>query len=161
MRRKDREITDRVEMLNILQKCDVCYVAFADENTPYVVPMNFGMTEQEGRVALWFHCASEGHKLEMLARNSHVAFSVSTGHVLEWEDSGHCTMRYESVCGSGEMHIVQGEEKITGIDAVMCHYRPASSQQRKSQYSAELLNRTTILKLEIEEMTGKHSVPKE
>ena len=51
--------------------------------------------------------------------------------------------------------------KNVGIDAVMCHYRPASSQQRESQYSAELLNRTTILKLEAEEMTGKRSAPKE
>lgn len=160
MRRTDREITVRSEMLEVARRCDVCHIAFADENTAYSVPMNFGMTEDGGKVALWFHCAPEGRKLDMLARNSRVAFSMSTGHVLEWEDSGHCTMRYESVCGSGVMHIAEDEEKAAGMDAVMNHYRPASSQKREPQYPADLLRRTTILKLDVEEMTGKRSAPK-
>lgn len=45
MRRKDREITDFDEMINIMKKCDACTIALNDEETgfPYIVPLNFGM----------------------------------------------------------------------------------------------------------------------
>ena len=43
MRRRDREVTARDEMLDIMRRCDVCYVSFMDEHCPYTVPMNFGV----------------------------------------------------------------------------------------------------------------------
>lgn len=159
MRRKDRQITDRTEIMQIVRKCNVCNLAFANGDTPYVIPMNFGVTEENGSVALWFHCASEGQKLEMLQKNGRVAFAMSTGHTLEWEESGHCTMRYESVCGVGDMRIVSDEEKTAGLDAIMDHYRPEHAVKSRMQYPDAMLKRTTILKLEVAELTGKRSAP--
>ena len=50
MRRTDREITDRQELLDVMARCDVCRLALNDESGyPYVVPLNFGMDEQIGR----------------------------------------------------------------------------------------------------------------
>ena len=46
MRRKDREITDFNEMLEIMKKCDVCRIALNDEEFPYIVPLNFGLDIQ-------------------------------------------------------------------------------------------------------------------
>ncbi|MCI9135355.1 MAG: pyridoxamine 5'-phosphate oxidase family protein, partial [Lachnospiraceae bacterium] len=40
MRRKDREITDFQEILEIIRKCDVCRIALNDEEFPYMVPLN-------------------------------------------------------------------------------------------------------------------------
>lgn len=159
VRRKDREITDRIEMMDILRRCEVCNVAFADENTPYVVPMNFGVLEANGKTVLSFHCAGEGKKLDMLAKNARVAFSASSGHRLEWEDSGHCTMRYESVCGSGMLRIAGDAEKVPALDAIMDHYRPESVQKKRTEYPEAQLARTTVLMLEVDEMTGKRSAP--
>ena len=50
MRRKDREITDVDEMINIMKKCDTCAIALNDEETgfPYIVPLNFGMEVKDG-----------------------------------------------------------------------------------------------------------------
>ena len=42
MRRKDREITDFNEIINIIKKCDVCRIALNDKDFPYIVPLNFG-----------------------------------------------------------------------------------------------------------------------
>lgn len=52
MRRTDREIMDRQELLDVMARCDVCRLALNDESGyPYVVPLNFGM-EEPGRYAV-------------------------------------------------------------------------------------------------------------
>ena len=43
MRRKDREITDRNTMLDIIAKTQVCYLGMSNENMPYVLPINLGL----------------------------------------------------------------------------------------------------------------------
>jgi hypothetical protein len=42
MRRKDREISDQTQLRYILDRAAVCHIAFAVENEPYIVPLNFG-----------------------------------------------------------------------------------------------------------------------
>ena len=41
MRRKDREITDTQDILEVIKKCDVCRIALHDGDYPYIVPLNF------------------------------------------------------------------------------------------------------------------------
>ena len=61
MRRTDREITDRQELLDVMARCDVCRLALNDESGyPYVVPLNFGMEERDGTLYLLFHGAMTG-----------------------------------------------------------------------------------------------------
>jgi nitroimidazol reductase NimA-like FMN-containing flavoprotein (pyridoxamine 5'-phosphate oxidase superfamily) len=64
MRRKDREITDRSIIENILERAEICRVAMCDENMPYIVPDNIllvgnntcifsGGAEDENSRAYW------------------------------------------------------------------------------------------------------------
>lgn len=66
MIRKDREITDINEIINIIKKCDVCRLAFFDENYPYIIPMNFGYDydSKNNKLDLYFHGAKKGKKLD-------------------------------------------------------------------------------------------------
>ena len=48
MRRSDREIKNRDEIIEVMKKCDVCRLAFNDEDYPYILPLNFGMEVQNG-----------------------------------------------------------------------------------------------------------------
>lgn len=43
MRRKDREVTDLSEIIEIMKNCDVCRLALNDDGFPYILPLNFGM----------------------------------------------------------------------------------------------------------------------
>ena len=43
MRRADREIKEFDEMIQVIEKCDVCRIALNDEEYPYILPLNFGM----------------------------------------------------------------------------------------------------------------------
>lgn len=63
MRRKDRELTELGEILQVVERCKVCRLAMADAAGLYLVPMNFGYAYVEGRLELYFHSAREGRKV--------------------------------------------------------------------------------------------------
>lgn len=50
MRRKDREVTELETVKEIIRQCDVLRLGLADGDYPYIVPMNFGWEEKEGRL---------------------------------------------------------------------------------------------------------------
>ena len=61
MRRKERQINDIRDLELIISNTDVCRVAFADNNMPYIVTMNFGYSGGDNP-GFYFHCAGEGKK---------------------------------------------------------------------------------------------------
>ena len=155
MRRKDRQITEISELEQIISESDVCRVAFADNNNPYIVTMNFGYSGGD-QPCFYFHCAKEGKKLEMIMKNNRVCFELDTDHELYEGDNG-CDwgMKYSSVVGWGRITIItERDPGIRGLDSIMSHY----SGRTQFSYDEKVLSNTTILRLDIEEMTGKKKV---
>ena len=72
MRRSDREITFIEEKLAVIEKNKVMRLAMADNGRPYVVPLNYGYTYENGTLTIYFHCAAEGRKIDILKTNSNV-----------------------------------------------------------------------------------------
>ena len=107
MRRKDREITDREEILAIIRKCDVCRIALNDGDYPYIVPLNFGLDVQGDQVFFYFHAATEGKKLDLIAKDHRATFEMDCDHnFILYEERMSCTMGYASVIGHGTIETV-------------------------------------------------------
>jgi nitroimidazol reductase NimA-like FMN-containing flavoprotein (pyridoxamine 5'-phosphate oxidase superfamily) len=152
MRKKEREISDMSEIESIMMNSDVCRIAFADANAPYIVTMNFGYCGIDNR-RLYFHCAPEGRKIEMMKKNNFVCFEMDTDHHLKTGkmacDYG---MSYRSVVGYGYISIVNDEEeRVRALDYILSHY----SGNKKFTYKPETLERTMVLRLDIGEISGK------
>jgi Predicted flavin-nucleotide-binding protein len=146
MRRNDREISDLGEIESIIQRADICRLAFCDRGKPYVVPLCFGYR----REAIYFHSAREGRKLDMIRNNRQVCFEMDIDQELI-RSIDRCSMRYRSVIGSGLARIVEERDVMAeALDLIMRHYR-----QEPFIYSEETLESTVIIKVEIEELTGK------
>lgn len=155
MRRKDREIKEIADIELIISGSDVCRIAFADNNVPYIVTLNFGYTGGD-HPALWFHCANEGKKLEFMKKNNLVCFEFDTDHELYKGENG-CDwgMKFSSIIGYGRLSVVaDNETRIYALDSIMAHY----SDKKGFAYDEKVLVNTTVLKLEIEEMTGKRKL---
>lgn len=151
MRRKDREIKDFGEMLNIIKKCDSCVVALNDDGFPYLVPMNFGMAVEAGQVYLYFHCATEGIKLDLIRKDNRVTFEMDCEHnFILYEERMSCTMGYASVIGHGLMEFVPEEEKLQALKILMRQYHAEDFEFNTAQVSA-----TTVLRMKVLDMTGK------
>ncbi len=151
MRRADREVKNFNEIVEILEKCDVCRLALNDKDYPYIVPLNFGMTVENGIVTLYFHSALEGTKLDLIRRDNRASFEADCEHALVTvEKTGSCTMNYKSVIGRGIIEFVPDEEKFAALKILMKHYH-----KEEFPFNEKVVPRTAVFKLTVIEMTGK------
>ena len=125
MRRKDKEITSEEEILKIVLNARVCHVAMHDEKYPYIVALCYGFDHQGDKKSLYFHVAATGKKLDLLRKDPHVAFEIEKDvSVFRGKNACDYSMKYESVCGTGTMRIVEEEnekiKKIVDISKKMC-----------------------------------------
>lgn len=121
---------------------------------PYVIPLNFGEKAADGKTVLYFHGAGEGIKFERLREDNRVAFSMyATEELVLKEPACASTMLYESVCGTGRAFVVEGtEEKTEALTAIMRHY---DKNKKEFEFGIKAVEKTTVIRLEVEEMTGK------
>ena len=82
MRRKDREITDKIKIDEIMKQCHVCRVGFNDDGKVYIVPLNFGYEIKNDRYILYFHSAKQGKKIDLIEKNRNAGFEMDTGYEL-------------------------------------------------------------------------------
>ncbi len=152
MRRKDKEITDRGKMEEILHKALVCRIALSENNMPYIVPVNYGYAEN----TLYFHSTPEGKKIQMLRSNNNVYFEVDVDARLIKDASSPCsgTMQYRSVMGKGKAFFIDdAAEKKKVLDIIMNHYLEGT----EFEYEEKSFKKVLLIKIEISEMTGKIS----
>lgn len=151
MRRKDREITDINDIISIIEKCDCCRVAIYDEKYPYIIPLNFGLKYENNKITLYFHCANEGKKLDLIKRNPNVSFEMDCSHkLLVGETACDYSMEYESVIGSGVATIVN-ENKADVLTHLMKNY----SDEKSFHYDENVLKAVTVFKIDVSEITAK------
>lgn len=149
MRRADREITDEGIIDEMITKARVCRIGLVDGDSAYIVPMNYGY----GDGCLWFHSALEGRKVDLVRRNGKASFEMDIDEGLVMDKvADRCTNNYTSVMGSGQISIVEGDEKSKGIKFLMAHY---SSEQYKM--TDRCAPKTLIFKLKIESLSCKRN----
>ena len=151
MRRKEKEIQDRKTIEAIIKKASVCHLAMAVDNRPYVIPLCFGYKDN----TLYFHSADEGKKLTMIQQNPQVCFQLHVDEkLLKAEKACHWSMSYQSVIGSGKAVIVSDQKEISrALDVIMNQYAEGQWSYPQGQ-----LAKTRIIRVDIEEMTGKQSL---
>ena len=155
MRRKDREILDKDEIFDVLKRCDTIRIAMLGEGFPYVVPVSFGMEVFEGRAVLYFHCAREGMKNDLLRAHPQICVEGDIFICVETTEHG-ITARYESVIGFGKCEFVTDpDEIIHGLKLLTEHYG----------YHGYPLDRCAGLqhlhvgKIVLDQITGKRNLP--
>ncbi len=148
MRRKNREIKDRGEIDTILHRGTVMRIALAEDNLPFLVPVFYCYDGQ----ALYFHSAPAGTKIEMLKRNNRVCFEVSIEQgVIEDEKACDFEARHKTVIGLGRANFVtQEKEKVAALDGIVARFT-----DQHFTYPQANLDRTAVIRIDIESMKGK------
>ena len=120
MTRREREITDRGEIVDILNRCSIVHLGLVDGDEPYVVPMNYGYTmDEDGRLTLYLHGATQGRKLDLMRKNPKVFLEMECD-VQPFEGDVACRYgtAYKSLMGRGKAVL------LFGIAAEMYFMRP-------------------------------------
>ncbi len=149
MRRSDRRMTEE-GALDLLQRGEYGVLSTIDrENKPYGVPLSYAYTDN----VIYFHCASEGTKLDNIINNDNVCFTV-VGKTNVLPDK--FSTEYESVIVFGKGNIASGDDKVRGLREIIKKYSPEFITEGE-QYIERAVDKTTVVKIEIEGFSGKHS----
>lgn len=154
MRRKDREIKDINEIISMLNSFEVCNIALYDGEYPYVIPLNFGYSAENGKVKLYFHGALEGKKIGLIKNNNSAGFSMYKVNefVINNTDGANSTCMYESVCGQGKINFIEDlNEKVAALNKIMLKY----SGRDNFEFNENMIKRTCVYELIVESISGK------
>ncbi|MGB5749144.1 MAG: pyridoxamine 5'-phosphate oxidase family protein [Desulfobacterales bacterium] len=155
MRKSEREIASREEIDAIIRGSDVCRLAFAVADEPYIVPVSFGYDGDR----LYFHTAGTGRKIDCIAANNRVCFEVERNVQLVKDDEKPCrwSFSYESVIGFGEVCELQSPEaKARGLNHIMEHY-----SGRAWEFDSAAMKTTRVWQVSISSVTGKRAEHKD
>lgn len=153
MRRKDREITERKKIDDMIRSCYCCRLGFCDDGTAYIVPLNFGYISEEGKRVFYFHGAKEGRKLELIRRYHRAGFELDTAYQMHvGEAPCSYSAAFQSVIGAGRVDLVEEpEEKRKALCELMRHNTGKSDWT----FTDGMLDAVCVFKLEVEEISCK------
>lgn len=151
MRRKDLQINDPDKLQKILSEGSVVRLAMNDGDVPYLVPFNYGYRDN----CIYIHSAPAGKKIDLLKMNNKVCFEIeSVAEIIKEETPCKWAMKYQSIIGYGEVEILtETQDKINGLNVLMAH----NGFTGDFHYPDKQIEKVVILKLTIQEMTGKQS----
>lgn len=157
MRRKDREVTRYEDLLGMIARFKVCRLGLWDGREAYIVPLNFGYEERDGFLNLFFHCAREGRKLDILRTRPAVSFEMDGDHeLLEGDTPCRYSYAYGCVMGRGVVEFLQkDDEKIHALSRIMLH-----QTGREADFTPGMARAVCVLRLRVESVSGKlHACP--
>jgi hypothetical protein len=151
MRRTEKEIKDKEELVEILLGGKYAIISLSKENEPYIVTLSYGYDESKS--ALYFHCAKSGQKIDFLKANPYVCGTVI-------EDNGYeeaCGQTFRSVVFRGKIVIIEKiNEKKYGFNILLTHLEENPNQIRNKYFKKdETYENFGMLRLDITNITGK------
>ncbi len=154
MRRKDREIKDMDQILDIAGRAKILRLGLMDDDGwPYIVPLNYGFEAVDGSLVFYMHSAKEGHKLELIRRNPKVCVELEcdTGLVSGGDVPCRYGLTYASVIGWGTAELVEDEqEKIRGLELLM-----KNQTGRDFEMDGRMASTVAVLKAVVPRFTAK------
>ena len=108
MRRKEREVTDIEQILDIVARAKVLHLGLNDGDTPYVVPLHYAYEYADGTFTFYMHSAAEGHKLDLIRADGHACVTLECDTSLNSGGETACKWgaAYSSVMAKGTADLI-------------------------------------------------------
>ena len=152
MTKRERQITDPDQIKAILDNAKVLHLGLCVDNEPYVVPMNYGYTMEDGKLTLYLHSAVRGKKLDMIRENPKVFFEMCCD-VTPFEGKVACQYgtTYASVMGLGTAEILEvPEDKIDGLVKFM-----KTQTGKDFTFDERMVSIVSVIKITATDFTAK------
>ena len=153
MTKRELQVTDLNEIKAILDTAKVLRLGLAVNNEPYVVPMNYGYTLEDGKLTLYLHSAVRGKKLDMLQANPRVFFELDCD-LKPFDGVKPCQygLSYSSIMGRGEAVLVEDvEEKMKAMTILM-----KTQTGKDFSFNEQLVSIVAVVRIDVAEYTAKH-----
>ena len=151
--KRESRVTDPAEIIRILDTAKVLHLGLSVNDEPYVVPMNYGYTMEDGKLTLYLHSAVRGKKLDMIQANSKVFFEIDCDR-MPFEGRVPCQygMVYSSIMGRGIATLVEDPEaKMQAMSILM-----KTQTGKDFTFNERLVSIVTVIRIDVAEYTAKH-----
>ena len=153
MTRREHQITDRNEILDILNRSMIVHLGLVDGDEPYVVPMNYGYTmDKDGTLCVYIHGAVKGRKLDIMRKNPKVFLEMECD-VQPFEGDLPCQYgtAYKSLMGRGKAVILETpEEKMEALTKFM-----KTQTGKDFEFNERLVSIVSAVRIDVTEYTAK------
>ena len=146
-------VTDPEQIRHILDSGKVLHLGLSVNDEPYVVPMNYGYTMEDGKLVIYLHSAVKGKKLEMVQTNPRVCFNIDCDR-MPFEGRVPCQygMVYSSIMGRGTATLVEDpEDKMEAMSILM-----KTQTGKDFTFNERLVSIVTVIRIDVTEYTAKH-----
>ena len=153
MTRREREVTDPGQIRYILDTAKIVHLGMINGDEPYVVPMNYGFTMEDGKLTLYLHGAKWGRKLDLMRTNPQVFFALECD-VQPFAGDIACRYgtSYSSIMGRGKAEILEDvEAKKAGLSIFM-----KSQTGKDVTFDDKMVSIVSVIKIDVSEYTAKH-----
>lgn len=150
--RREFEVTDMNEIRDILDKSLIVHIGMIDGDEPYVVPLNYGYTMEDGKLTLYMHGATEGRKLDVMRANPKVFFEMNC-EVTPFEGKMACQYgtSYACLMGRGMAEVIEDiEEKKKCLSLFM-----KTQTGKDFAFTDGMISTVSIMKIAVSEYTAK------
>lgn len=150
MRRKNQSLNED-DCVRILENTSSGVLAvLGDKNYPYTVPLNFAYKDNK----IYFHCATNGHKLDSIRKNNKVSFCV-----VDKEEviPDKFTTDYKSVIIFGKARIIEDNGEKAKTILYLCEKYSPDQKDSWQKTITNSINRFSIVEIDIEHISGKQS----
>ncbi len=148
MRRKERkmEVSEAREVM-FCGSSGVLAVQ-GDEGFPYAVPVSYTFADEK----IYFHCATEGHKIESMKKDPKVSFCVvERDNVIP----GEFTTDYRSAIAFGTARIVEEREEKIALTTKISDKYSKGHEDAAQKYISSAFDNFVVVEITIEQLTGK------
>lgn len=150
--KREREVTDPQDIRYILDTAKILHLGLVDGDEPYVVPMNYGYTMENGELTLYLHGAVKGRKLDLIRANPKVFFSMECD-VMPFEGELPCQygVVYASLMGRGTAELV--EEPAGKMEALTILMK--SQTGKDFTFNERLVSIVSVIRIRVHSYTAK------
>lgn len=119
-----------------------------DDGYPYAVPVNYVFIDGK----IYIHSAKYGYKIEALKQNDKVCFtSILNAQIIP----DKFTAAFESVVAFGRASFIDdGDEKLLALRTFIERFSPGH-QENGERFIHAAYEKTQIIRIDVEQMTGK------
>lgn len=152
VRRQNRLLEDENRIKELLNISEYGFLSLGTDGNSYGYGIPISYAYDETSNAIFFHCALEGKKIDLLRQNNKVSFCVvgKTQPI-----ANQFTTLYESIIAFGKATLdLSDDEKRTCLRLLVKKYSP-EYEELGEKYMEKSWGRTAAFKISIEHVTAK------
>jgi len=155
MRHPERELKDQETIDALLRQAPVGRIATINrKGIPVIKPVNF--LYLDGKI--YIHSSTKGEKIRDIKRGSPICFEVDEPitYVIASQSACKASYYYRSIIIKGRATLIKDlDKKLKVLEKMMEKYQPEGND---GGISVEILKKTAIIEILIEEITGKENL---